>query len=151
MTTKALEEQRKRVSSRQGDIPSLKSICAKLRRQRNFTCSKRVWKPMLLVIRRELGVLFAKEEGVVKERKIKKKKIVFEHLMLSEKNNEFNCLKATTFVTQVWIIENIFKEKSLQNVGCDSACSFSSHTAAHRDTHSPVLRATNLATLHTFS
>lgn len=71
--------------------------------------------------------------------------------MLSEKNNEFNCLKATTFVTQVWIIENIFKEKSLQNVGCDSACSFSSHTAAHRDTHSPVLRATNLATLHTFS
>lgn len=74
MTTKALEEQRKRVSSRQGDIPSLKSICAKLRRQRNFTCSKRVWKPMLLVIRRDLRVLFAEEEGVVKEGKMKKRK-----------------------------------------------------------------------------
>lgn len=74
---------------------------------------------MLLVIRRDLGVLFAKEEGVVKERKRKKeKKSVFEHLMLSEKNNEFNCLKTTTqVVTQVLIIENIFKEESLQNVG----------------------------------
>lgn len=65
---------------------------------------------MLLVIRRDLGLLFAKEESVVKdrERRKKEKKIVFEHLVLSEKNNEFNCLKTTTFVIQVWIIENIF-------------------------------------------
>jgi len=70
------------------------------------------------VIRTDLGVLFAKEEGVVKERKRKKKiEIVFQHLMLSEKNNELNCIKITIFVTQIWIIENIFNQKSLQNVG----------------------------------
>lgn len=32
--------------------------------------------------------------------------------MLSENNNEFSCLKTTTCVAQVWITENIFKEKA---------------------------------------
>lgn len=66
---------------------------------------------MLLVIRRDLRVLFAKEEGVGKERN--RKKNAFEHLMLSEKSNEFNCLKTTT----LWNTESSLKEKSLLNVG----------------------------------
>lgn len=44
------------------------------------------------------------------KKKRKKKYIVFEHLMLSEKNNEFSCLKTTNFAIRVWIIENIFME-----------------------------------------
>lgn len=64
------------------------------------------------MIRRDLRVLFAKEEGVGKE--MKRKKNALEHLILSEKNNEFNCLKTTT----LWIIESSLKgEKSLLDVG----------------------------------
>lgn len=58
---------------------------------------------MLLVIRRDLRVLFAKEEGGKRNEKKKKKK-AFGHLMLSEKNNEFSCLKTTT----LWITESRF-------------------------------------------
>lgn len=66
---------------------------------------------MLLMIRRDLRVLFAKEESVGKE--IKRKKNEFEHLMLSEKNNEFNYLKTTS----LWIIKVALRKKKSSKCG----------------------------------